>query len=43
MKAKGYHYQFFYARNAGHVDAKVINQTLPQALEFLWNGYSIQK
>jgi iron(III)-enterobactin esterase len=43
MKAKGYHYQFVYARNAGHVDAKVINQTLPQALEFLWRGYPILK
>ena len=43
MKAKGYHYQFVYAKNAGHVDAKVINQTLPQALEFLWKGYPIQK
>jgi hypothetical protein len=28
---------------SGHVDAKVINQTLPQALEFLWKGYPIQK
>jgi iron(III)-enterobactin esterase len=43
MKAKGYHYQFVYAKNAGHVDAKVINQTLPQALEFLWKGYPIKK
>jgi enterochelin esterase-like enzyme len=43
MKAKGYHYQFVYAKNEGHVDAKVINQTLPQALEFLWKGYPIQK
>lgn len=43
MKAKGYHYQFVYAKNAGHVDAKVINQTLPQALEYLWKGYPIQK
>jgi enterochelin esterase-like enzyme len=43
VKAKGYHYQFVYAKNAGHVDAKVINQTLPQALEFLWKGYPIKK
>jgi iron(III)-enterobactin esterase len=43
MKAKGYHYQFVYAKNAGHVDAKVINQTLPRALEYLWRGYPIQK
>ncbi|HLK49289.1 MAG TPA: alpha/beta hydrolase-fold protein [Bryobacteraceae bacterium] len=43
MKAKGYHYEFVYAKNAGHVDAKVINQTLPQALEYLWKGYRTQK
>jgi enterochelin esterase-like enzyme len=43
LKAKGYHYQFVYAKNSGHVDAKVINQTLPQALEYLWKDYPIQK
>jgi iron(III)-enterobactin esterase len=43
MKTKGYHYQFVYAKNAGHVDARVVNQTLPQALEFLWKGYPIRK
>lgn len=37
------HYQFVYAKNAGHVDSKVINQTLSQALEFLWKGYPIQE
>jgi hypothetical protein len=41
LKAKGYHYQFVYARNAGHVDAKVIRQTLPQALEYVWKDYPI--
>jgi enterochelin esterase-like enzyme len=39
MKAKGYYYQLVYAKNAGHTDGKVIAQTLPQALEFLWKGY----
>jgi hypothetical protein len=39
LKAKGYHYQLVYAKNAGHTDNKVIAQTLPQALEFLWKGY----
>ena len=39
LKAKGYHYQFVYAKAAGHVDSKVIRQTLPQALEFVWQGY----
>ena len=41
LKSKGYHYQFVYARNAGHVDAKVIRQTLPQALEYVWQDSPI--
>ncbi len=41
LKARGYHYQFVYAKAAGHVDAKVIHQTLPQALEYVWKGYPI--
>jgi hypothetical protein len=36
---KGYHYQFIFARNAGHVDRKVKQQTLPEALEWLWKDY----
>jgi iron(III)-enterobactin esterase len=39
LKAKGYHYQFVYAVGAGHVDRRVVAQTLPQALEWLWKGY----
>ncbi len=39
MKAKNYHYQFVYALGAGHVDGKVVAQTLPQALEWVWQGY----
>lgn len=41
LKAKGYHYQFVYAKNAGHTDRKVIEQTLPAALEYVWKGYPI--
>jgi enterochelin esterase-like enzyme len=41
LKAKGYHYQFVYAKAAGHTDGKVIAQTLPQALEYLWKDYPI--
>ena len=26
----------------GHVDRKVISQTLPQALEYVWQGYAVQ-
>ncbi len=39
LAAKGYHYQFVFARNAGHVDHAVRLQTLPEALEYLWRGY----
>ena len=37
---KGYHYQFVFARNAGHCDGAVKQQTLPKALEWLWKGYT---
>ncbi len=36
---KGYHYQFVFSRNAGHVDGATEAQTLPYALEWLWQGY----
>ncbi|HUO30328.1 MAG TPA: alpha/beta hydrolase-fold protein [Bryobacteraceae bacterium] len=39
LAAKGYHYQFVFARNAGHTDRAVKQQTLPEALEYLWRGY----
>ena len=39
LAAKGYHYQFVFARNAGHVDSGTKRQTLPEALEWLWQGY----
>jgi enterochelin esterase-like enzyme len=35
-----YHYQFVFARNAGHVDHAVKEQILAEALEYLWQGYS---
>jgi iron(III)-enterobactin esterase len=38
---KGYHYQFVFARNAGHTDRAVKQQTLPEALEYLWKGYPV--
>ncbi len=40
LAAKGYHYQFVFARNAGHVDRPVVQQTLPEALEYIWQGYA---
>lgn len=38
---KGYHYQFVFARNARHCDRGVKQQTLPEALEWLWKGYPV--
>jgi enterochelin esterase-like enzyme len=42
LKAKGYHYQYLFCVNAGHTDRNVKAQTLPQALEWVWQGYSAQ-
>ena len=39
LAAKGYHYQFVFVRNAGHVDHAAKEQTLPEALEYVWQGY----
>jgi enterochelin esterase-like enzyme len=39
LKAKGYHYQYVYAVHAGHVDRSAKDQTLPEALEWVWQGY----
>jgi enterochelin esterase family protein len=39
---KGYHYQFVFAINAGHTDPAVKTQTLPEALEYVWQGYPIK-
>jgi enterochelin esterase-like enzyme len=41
LAAKGYHYQFVFARNAGHTDRAVKLQTLPEALEYVWQGYPV--
>jgi enterochelin esterase family protein len=39
LKAKKYPYQFVFARESRHVDGRVVRQTLPQALEWVWKGY----
>jgi enterochelin esterase-like enzyme len=41
LAAKGYHYQFLFVENAGHTDRSVKQQTLPEALEYLWKTYPI--
>jgi enterochelin esterase family protein len=43
LKAKGYHYQYVFALNAGHSDRNARNQTLAHALEWTWQGYPIAK
>jgi enterochelin esterase-like enzyme len=39
LEAKGYHYQYVYALDSGHCDRRVREQTLPQALEWVWRGF----
>jgi iron(III)-enterobactin esterase len=41
LASKGYHYQFVFARNARHCDGGVKQQTLTEALEYVWQGYPI--
>jgi len=41
LAAKGYHYQYVFAQNAGHVDRATKQQSLPEALEYLWQGFPI--
>jgi len=41
LAEKGYHYQFVFARNAGHSDRAVKMQTLPEAIEYVWHGYPV--
>ena len=42
LKARGYPYRYVFAQGAGHVDGRVLRQTLPDALVWLWQGYSIK-
>ena len=39
LKAKGYPYQYLYCQNSGHGLGNANAQILPQALEWLWQGY----
>jgi iron(III)-enterobactin esterase len=39
LAEKGYTYQFVFAKNAGHCERSVKEQTLPAALEYLWHDY----
>jgi enterochelin esterase-like enzyme len=42
LKAKEYHYHYVLCKDAGHVDRRVVAQTLPEALEWVWRGYPIR-
>jgi iron(III)-enterobactin esterase len=41
LAAKGYHYRFLYATNAGHIDDAVIKSTLAETLLWVWRGYPV--
>ncbi len=43
LKAKGYHYQYLFCLNAGHGVSNARAQILPEALEWLWKDYPVQK
>jgi len=42
LKKKGYDYRYVFAMDAHHVDPRVVKQTLPAALEWLWRDYPKQ-
>ena len=42
LEAKGYPYQYLFALDSGHCDRKVREQTLPEALEWVWRGYPVK-
>lgn len=42
LKAKGYHYRFVFSKASRHCDGRVIGQTLPEALAWLWHGYPVK-
>jgi iron(III)-enterobactin esterase len=43
LAGKHYHYQFVFAENAGHVDRPTKAQTLPEALQYVWQDYKANK
>ncbi len=43
LKAKGYTYRYVFSKESGHTDGRVIRQTFPSALEWLWADYKPTK
>jgi enterochelin esterase-like enzyme len=41
LAARGYHYRYVFAQGANHIDSGVLQQTLPETLAWLWQGYPI--
>jgi iron(III)-enterobactin esterase len=39
LEDKGCQYQYVFALDAGHCERKVREQTLPESLEWVWQGY----
>ena len=39
LKKKGYDYKYVWSEDSRHVDGRVVMQTLPSALEWLWRDY----
>jgi enterochelin esterase family protein len=39
LAKKGYQYQYVFALDSSHCDRRVREQTLPEALEYVWKGY----
>lgn len=39
LKARDYDYRYVFSTDSRHVDRRVVAQTLPAALEWLWRGY----
>jgi iron(III)-enterobactin esterase len=40
LTEKGYHYRFGFSEGSGHCPGEVMDQTLPDALVWLWRGYT---
>lgn len=40
LSAKGYDYRYVFSLESRHSDGRVVGQTLPAALEWLWRGYT---
>jgi enterochelin esterase-like enzyme len=42
LRAKGYHYRFLFAQNAGHCSGKLYDLTLAETLLWAWRGYPVE-